>query len=1024
MSALPTGTVTFLYTDIEGSTVRWERNPAAMRAAVQRHDGLMRSAIEAHRGSVFRIMGDAFCASFSTAPQALAAALDAQRALHAEAWDPSVAPLLVRMALHTGVGEVRDGDYVGTPLNRVARLLSTGYGGQTLLSRAAYDLVHYNLPDGLAVRDLGEHHLKDLTQAEHIFQLVVPDLRSDFPPLKTLDDRPNNLPTQPTPLIGRQSELVALCALVLRPDTRVVTLTGPGGIGKTRLALQAAADLLDDFADGAFLVSLAPLFEPDLLAPTIAQAINMHDAGGRPPMESLKDYLRSKQMLLVLDNFEQIVSAAPLVADLLSACPDVKSLVASREVLRIRGEKECVVPPLALPDPQNLPASDDLLRYDAVTLFVQRAQDVKPDFQVTDENAEAVAELCRRLDGLPLAIELAAARIKVLAPQAILARLRSRLTLLTGGARDLPARQQTLRNTIAWSYDLLPPAEQLLFRRLSVFVGGFTLEAAEAVCGMRNDEFGMRSDDPQESASSSTGDPSSESYRISNSSFRIQGVPDSFDVLEGLMALIDKSLLRQEERWGAGETRFMMLETIQEFARRVLEENGETDQMERRHAEYFTALASRVGPGIMSPSRMSVLSTLEGDHDNLRAVLEWCVSSPERYEMGLRLAADLAMFWDYQSIHMSEGRMWLSRMLSLTAGAPPTVIRGSALMGAGLLSMALGEYNSAHTWLTQSRDICEQEGDYACVIMSTGTLGLVYQLTGDTDEAIRLTMEALERAENFDSPEVATSFGPTGAKGRTDTPFGLLPVDWARAFFNFILGDSYLAAGDLEAARDYQQKSLEYYGKLGLPEDSTQPLTSLGKIAMMQGNYDEARALLEESLSIRRQSGITWYTAITMTTLSDLARHQGDYEQAEKLSRDSLKVYRDLANKGGEAWALYNLGCVALYRNDLSQASAYFKESLQLRKEEGNKEKMAENLLGLAGVALGRGDVRRAALLLGAVGGILDEGKHLDIPERKALEKVTAAIRSQLGEDAYRSALAEGRAMTVDGAVEYALGSA
>ena len=1015
MIDLPTGTVTFLYTDIEGSTVRWERNPVAMKAAVQRHDEIMRHAIEGHGGSVFRIMGDAFCASFSTAPQALAAALDAQRALHAEDWDPAVAPLLVRMALHTGVGEVRDGDYVGTPLNRVARLLSTGYGGQTLLSRAAYDLVHYNLPDGLALRDLGEHHLKDLTQGEHIFQLVVPDLPADFPRLKTLDNGPNNLPTQPTPLVGRRSELVALCALVLRPDTRVVTLTGPGGIGKTRLALQAAADLLDDFEDGVFLVSLAPLFEPELLASTIAQAVNMHDAGGKPPMESLKDYLRSKQMLMVLDNFEQIVSAAPQVADLLSACPDVKALVASREVLRIRGEKECAVPPLALPDLRNLPAPDALLRYNSVTLFVQRAQDVKLDFVIDEENASAVAELCRRLDGLPLAIELAAARIKVLTPQAILARLRSRLTLLTGGARDLPARQQTLRNTIAWSYDLLPTAEQLLFRRLSVFVGGFTLEAAEEVCGtgLMVDGSGLRVDEGR------TTEDESINYQLATINSQL-----SIDVLEGLMALGDKSLLRQEERWGSGEGRFMMLETIQEFARQMLEESGEAEQIRQRHAEYFTTLASRVGPAIMSPSRMSAMSTLEGDHDNLRAVLFWCLASPDRYDLGLRLAADLAMFWDYQSVHMSEGRDWLKKMLELTEGAPPTAIRGNAIMGAGLLSMVIGDYSSARTWLTQSKDICEQEGDYSCAIMSTATLGLTYQLAGDADEAIRLTVEALERAEKLNSPDVATSFGPSGVKGRSDTPFGLLPIDWARAFLNFILGDSYLEAGDLETARSYHQKSLDYYGRLGLAEDGSQPLTSLGKIAMMEGNYEEARALLEESLSIRRKTNITWYVAIVLTTLSDLARHQGDYEQAEQLSRESLKVFRDLANVGGIAWALYNLGCAALYRDNLSQASAYFKESLQLRKDEGNQAKMAEGLLGLAGVALGRGDIRRAAILLGAVGGILDEGKHLDIPERKALEKNTAAVRSQLGEDAYEAVYAEGQTMTVDAAVEYALGSA
>ncbi len=977
MKALPTGTVTFLYTDIEGSTIRWERNPTAMKAAVERHDELMRAAIEASGGSVFRIMGDAFCASFPTVPQALAAALDAQRGLHAEAWDPQVAPIKVRMALHTGVGEVRDGDYVGTPLN---------------------------LPDGLALRDLGEHHLKDLTQAEHIFQAVVPDLPADFPPLKTLDNRPNNLPTQPTPLVGRHSELVALCALVRRPDTRLVTLTGPGGIGKTRLALQAA-DLLDDFEDGAFLVPLAPLMEPGLLPSTIAQALALHDPVGRPPLESLKEYLRGKQMLLVLDNFEQIVAAAPLVAELLAACPTVKALVASREVLRIRGEKECAVPPLGLPDLQNMPGPEELARYDSIALFVQRAQDVKADFQINEENAHALGELCRRLDGLPLAIELAAARIKVLSPQAMLARLRSRLTLLTSGARDLPERQQTLRNTIAWSYDLLPPAEQLLFRRLSVFVRGFTLEAAEAICGMRNGEFGMRNKD--------------ESADISHSEFPI---PHSFEVLEGLMALADKSLLRKEEHWG-GEGRFMMLETIQEFARQMLEERGEAEQMRRRHADFFIALATRVGPGIMSPGRMAALSLLESEHDNLRAVLEWCVSSPDRYDTGLHLAANLALFWDYQTIHMSEGSAWLARMLALTNGGPRTVIRGNALMGAGVLSMALGDYASARARLTESRDICEETGDHSCAIMSTGTLALSYQLAGDPAQAIKLGSEALARVKESGSPVSAFRLDTLEPGRRPDTPYSLLPAEWSIAFLNFILGDAYLAAGDLETARDFHRKSLGSFRGLGVQEDATLPLTSLGKIAMLQGNYEEARELLEESLAIRRKVNITWYIAITLTTLSDLARYQGDYDRAEKLAQESLKMFRNLNNVGGIAWALYALGCAVLHRDDLPQASSYFKESLQLRKEQGNKQQIAEDLLGLAEIASAQGNSQKAARLLGTVNSVLDEGVHLDILEQQAFDRSVAAARSQLGDTGYEAAWSEGRKLTTDEVVEYALRS-
>jgi predicted ATPase/class 3 adenylate cyclase len=989
MQTLPTGTITFLYTDIEGSTLRWEKSPAAMKAAVERHDEIMRRAIETHGGSVFRLMGDAFCASFPTAPQGLLAALDAQRALYSETWDPEVVPIRVRMALHTGVGEVRDGDYVGTPLNRVARLLSTGYGGQTLLSRSAYDLVRYNLPDGLTLRDLGEHHLKDLAQAEHVFQLIAPGLPSDFPPLKSLDSRPNNLPTQPTPLVGRRNELVSICALIRRPDTRLITLTGPGGIGKTRLALQAAADLSDDFEDGVFFVPLAPIADPDLLGQTIVQALGMRDVGGKSPTDSLKEYLRDKQTLLVLDNFEQVVVGAPFVADLLAACPGVKALVASREVLHIRGEKECVVPPLPLPDPTELPSPDDLMRFDSVALFVQRAQDVRADFQLSDDNARAIAEICRRLDGLPLAIELAAARVKVLSPQAMLERLRSRLTLLTGGARDLPTRQQTLRNTIAWSYDLLPPPEQSLFRRLSVFVGGLTLEAAEAVCNS----------------------PSS------------SGPENDIDVFDGLMALVDKSLLRQEEHWD-GESRFMMLETIQEFARQLLDEQGESAEVRERYASYFIELVRRVGPKVMSPERVTANAILEAEHDNIRAVLEWCVASPDRYETGLAIASDLAMFWDYRDVFMSEGRGWLAKMLALSDPTSRTGLRGNALMGAGLLSMALGDYPVARSALEQSKDICKEVGDSACEIMSAATLALTYQLVGNSADAIALVSQALDRVRKGEGARIMFSLAQLAEMNQVkslDSPLTNLPIDWSIAFFNFVLGDAYLTAGDLEAARMAHTESLATYSKLGMEEDKSLPLTSLGKVAILQGNYEEARALLEESLAIRRKIGSSWFISITLITLSDLARYQGDYERAERLSQEGLKIARSINNIGGIAWALYNLGCAALHQGSPVQATSHFKESLKIRAEQGNRQQIAEDLLGLAEASFAQGAPNRAARLFGAINGTLGNDAHFESLEQSALERATETLRTHLGETAYNDAYTAGQSFTLDQAVDYAL---
>lgn len=446
MASPPTGTVTFLFTDIEGSTKLWEDNAPAMQAALARHDELLRRSIEERGGFVFKTVGDAFCCAFATATDALEAALDAQRSLLKEQWGES-GPLRVRMALHMGAAEERDGDYFGPPVNRVARLLSAAHGGQVLLSLPTHEMVRDQLPAGMNLADLGEHRLKDLFRPERVFQLVSPDLPSEFPPLRTLDAYRNNLPLQPTPLVGREKEVAQVCDLLRAEETRLLTLTGPGGIGKTRLALQAAADVLEDFTDGTFFVPLATLTEADLFLSAVAEALGVKEIGEQPLDESLKDYLSERRMLLVLDNFEQVLEGAPAVTELLAASPGLKVLATSRISLRLYGEHVFPVPPLSMPDLKSPPPLERLTQYEAVRLFVERAQAVKPDFSITNESAPAVAEICVRLDGLPLAIELAAARITMLPPRAMLQRLGSRLKLLTGGARDLPERQRTLRAT-------------------------------------------------------------------------------------------------------------------------------------------------------------------------------------------------------------------------------------------------------------------------------------------------------------------------------------------------------------------------------------------------------------------------------------------------------------------------------------------------------------------------------------------------------------------------------------------------
>jgi len=473
------GTLTFVFTDIEGSTRLWDQFPAAMASALARHDGMVRDIIS-QKGHVFKAMGDSVCAVFESPREAMIAAADVQRAIAKEDWG-EIGPIKIRIGMHTGEAERRDNDYFGPSLNRVARILSTGHGGQVLLSQATYELVRDNLPSGVELRSLGEHRLRDLERPESVYQLVAEGLASDFAPLKSLSELPNNLPLQVTSFVGREKELTEVQELIKK--NRLVTLTGSGGTGKTRLSLQAAAGLIPEFEDGVWLVELAPLTEPDLVPQTVAAALKVREEPGRPLLETLISHLKDKKILLLLDNCEHLLDAAARLADAIGKqCPRTHLVATSREPLAIQGEQVYRVPSLSTPDPKKKESAESLNTYEAVRLFIDRAVLAQPNFAVTNENAPAVAQICHRLDGIPLALELAAARVRAMPVETIAARLDDRFRLLTGGSRTALPRQQTLRATIDWSYGLLDEKEKTLLRRLSVFAGGWTLEAAEKVC--------------------------------------------------------------------------------------------------------------------------------------------------------------------------------------------------------------------------------------------------------------------------------------------------------------------------------------------------------------------------------------------------------------------------------------------------------------------------------------------------------------------------------------------------------------
>ena len=647
MPDLPMGTVTLLFTDIEGSTRLLQQLGDGYADVLAQCRRLLRTAFQTYNGYEVDTQGDAFFVAFTRAIDAVSAAAVAQRILFTYSW-PEGGVVRVRIGLHTGEPSLDLEGYVGLDVHHAARIMSAAHGGQVLISEATRKLVEHKLPDGVSLRDLGEHHLKDIAHPSHLFQLVIADLPADFPPLKTLDTRFNNLPTSLTPLIGREQEVAAVCAQLQRPEIRLVTLLGPGGIGKTRLSVQIAAEMEADFAHGVCFVPLASVSDPGQIFPTIAQALGLrpaedhgqgwpgsgeahsHDKSGSY-IQQVQAYLRNKHMLLLLDNFEQLVLAAPMLADLLACCPRLHLLVTSQSALHISGEYEFAVPPLALPDLTHLPENENLAQVPTVALFLQRAQAIQSGFQLTKANARTIAQICTRLDGLPLAIELAAARIKLLPPQMLLKRLAHRLDVLTGSMRNLSARQQTLRNTFQWSYDLLSSEEQRLFRWLSVFVGGCTLEAADAVYNAKAEQ--------------------------------------AMEVLEGVASLLDKSLLRQTEQEG-GELRLSMLETIREYGLECLVANGELEVAQQAHAAYYLALAQEAEPhlthavGIRRRSRnrrnlaqgaglyltgaeqILWLKRLEREYENLRAALQWSAAhGDEEMELALRLSSGLLAFW-------------------------------------------------------------------------------------------------------------------------------------------------------------------------------------------------------------------------------------------------------------------------------------------------------------------------------------------------------------------------------------------
>ncbi|HUG29693.1 MAG TPA: tetratricopeptide repeat protein [Candidatus Limnocylindria bacterium] len=759
MTDLPTGRVTFLFTDIEGSTRLVQQLGAGeYRRLLGEHSTILRAAVGDHDGREFGTEGDAHFFVFREASGAVRAAIEAQRALAARPWPPD-AEVRVRMGIHTGTPEVNGADYVGVDLNRVARIAAAGHGEQVLLSAVTTEAIDPALAQQVRLTDLGLHRLKDLVESEHLVQLSAPGLREDFPAIRTIDTRPKQLPAQLTSFIGRGRELGEIADLLGR--SRLVTLTGPGGTGKTRLAVAVADRLLPRFSDGVFFVPVAPIDDPERVPAAIATVLGLREAPEQPVVQVLEEHLRDKSMLLVIDNLEHLAAAAPIIAKLLERAPAVSALTTSRELLHVYGEQGYPVQPLPVP-PSGGPA-EPMATNPCVVLFLERATAVRPDFRLTEQSLSIVAEICRRVDGLPLAVELAAARVRILPLVEIVARLDRRLAALTGGARDLPERQQTLRATIDWSHDLLDSAERRLFARLSVFAGGWTRQAAETICA---GDLGI-------------------------------------DVLDGLASLVDKSLVRRETARD-DDVRFDLLQTIQEYARERLEDSGEADRVRRLHAEHFRDLAEAAEPNLTGPDSERWLETLGIEVPNIRGALRWAIDSghPGDLEAGLLTAGALWRFWQLTGA-LREGADWNARLLARADPGSPSAGRAKALRGAGgivywqndlprsrqlyeesvaiyralgdragtaaalndlaYLPMLMGELELARSFFTEARDLFQAQGDAWQATLAELNIGQVDFFARRYDEALRSWETALpmirERGDRFWLTEAITGLG-------------------------------------------------------------------------------------------------------------------------------------------------------------------------------------------------------------------------------------------------------------------------
>lgn len=867
---LPTGTVTFVFTDIEGSTQLLQQAPEEFPALLERHHRLIREGFSVHGGHEVDNSGDGFFYVFEKPEQAVLAAACAQRALNTHPWEPDRI-VRVRMGVHTGVAQLSENTYIGLDVHKAARIMAAAYGGQVLLSQTVVSFLGDQPPTGITVFALGEFMLKDLQQPEVLYQLVLEGAFSVLPQPRQVSVRKTNLQSRPTPLLGREQEIKEILVQMRRPDLRLMTLVGPGGIGKSSLAIESAHALLDDFSDGVYVVFLAPVMDAQFVPSAIAQVLGSFLHTGMPVTDQLKDFISDKRLLLILDNFEHLVQASPALVGMLEGCPNLKILVTSRSVLKLQWEWEHPVPPLPLSRMMSKKNQDTGLLSPSVELFVQRARAIDPHFSPSEKELAVVAEICDRLDGLPLAIELAAARIKVMSPKTILSRLCKRLDLLRSGRNDLPERHQTLRHAMGWSYDLLQKEEQTLFKRLGVYAGGFSLETAEAA------------------------------YE------QLAGTEN--EGLEVITSLRDQSLIRIADT-KAQETRYMMLETIREYAMERLDHEGELEQARKSHAAWFLAQAEVAAAHFNGPESRFWLDTVEADLDNYRAALKWTEETGDA-AVGLGLCNALWRFWVIRAF-LQEGIAQLTSQLANTAAKNLTTERAKALNALGTLLHELSDYRGAHNMLTEAVDLLRHSQDKTALANALNNLGWVAGQIGNLDEGETFSREAYALHESLGNKRgMGVSMNNLGFVCFSKSDYDQMLIYYRRHY------------ALMEEIGDRRSMAYSLLCQTWGEQDS-------GNIRSAQPNIDRATQMIKE---VDDRQLINW--ANTMQAL--LFFHTRKFEDAKQYLLDSVEQATLLQNRLIVSLELVLLGASEMKLGNLRQAKTYLNEALGYASVRGSR---------------------------------------------------------------------------------------